>query len=58
MNHFFINRFLKKTTVYEKMKYFFVLIITPTIHVKKWKFVHFIANIGRKVMSRKVCHAF
>ena len=39
MNHFFKNRFLKKATVYsEEMKYFFVLIITLTIHVKKPKF--------------------
>ena len=35
MNHFFKNRFLKKAAVYEEMKYFFVLIITLTIHVKK-----------------------
>ena len=34
MNHFFKNRFLKKAAVYEEMKYFFVLIITPTIHAK------------------------
>ena len=37
MNHFFKNRFLKKAAVYEEMKYFFVLIITLTIHVKKKK---------------------
>ena len=35
MNHFFKNRFLTKAGVYEEMKYFFVLIITPTMHVKK-----------------------
>ena len=35
MNHFFKNRFLKKEAVYEEMKYFFVLIVTLTIHVKK-----------------------
>ena len=35
MNHFFKKRFLKKAAVYEEMKYFFVLIITLTIHVKK-----------------------
>ena len=34
MNHFFKNRFLKKAAVCEEMKYFFVLIITLTIHVK------------------------
>ena len=38
MNHFFKNRFLTKAAVYKEMKYFFVLIITPTIHVKKQKF--------------------
>ena len=38
MNHFFKNRFLKKAAVYKEMKYFFVLIITLTIHVKKPKF--------------------
>ena len=38
MNHFFKNRFLKKAAVCEEMKYFFVLIITLTIHVKKPKF--------------------
>ena len=38
MNHFFKNRFLTKAAVCEEMKYFFVLIITPTIHVKKQKF--------------------
>ena len=34
-NHFFKHRFPKKATVYEEMKYFFVLIITLTIHAKK-----------------------
>ena len=38
MNRFFKNRFLTKAAVYEEMKYFFALIITLTIHVKKPKF--------------------
>ena len=38
MNQFFKNRFLTKAAVYEEMKYFFVLIITPKILVKKRKF--------------------
>ena len=32
-----VNRFLSSFAVYEEMKYFFVLIITLTIHVKKKK---------------------
>ena len=58
--------------VYEEQKYSFVLIITIAMHVKKNRSlepgklevlfttvkVHLIANIGRKVMSRVVCHTF
>ena len=33
MNHFLTNRFLTKAAVYEEMKYFFVLIITPNIYI-------------------------